>query len=243
LLSVVTTTGCAEWKAVLEGALDGTDSAGKSGATGTGAGGGPGADASLSCDAVSNADGAICKRCVDASGVVVSDECPQPPPPQPPTSCTKVNDGGPSSCKDAATWKQYGANSCAQLGLTLSDIVYGTPCGANFQDVIYVCCGTVTPSCSVNVDALGNSCKTCWDAAGVVIESVCQSSGVTCEESAGADGATCKTCKYPDGRILSAECSGGSTAGTEICDVRTNADGTMCKVCYEPDGTTISSCP
>ena len=210
------------------------------GATGgTGAGGASGGGA-IACDAYTNATGAVCKRCVDATGVVLSDECP---PPQPPTSCTKVNDGGPTSCKDAATWKQYGASSCAQLGLTLSDIYYGTPCGSNFQDVEYVCCGTAAPSCSVKIDALGNSCQTCWDAAGVVVQSVCKSSGVTCEESPGADGATCKTCKYPDGRIYSAECSGGAPSSTEICDVKTNADGTTCKVCYEPDGTTISSCP
>jgi hypothetical protein len=171
---------------------------------------------------------------------VLSDECPPPPPP---TTCTKVSDGGPSSCKDAATWKQYGAARCEQLGLSLSDLVYGTPCGSNFQDVTYVCCGTVAPTCSLKIDALGNSCNTCWDAAGVVVESVCKSSGVTCQESPGADGATCKTCTYPDGRIYSAECSGGSPTSTEICDVRKNADGTTCKVCYEPDGSTISSCP
>jgi hypothetical protein len=206
---------------------------------GTGAGGASGGTATT-CDAYTNAAGAVCKRCVDASGVVLSDECP---PPQPPTSCTKINDGGPSSCKDAATWKQYGATSCARLGLTLSDIAYGTPCGASFQDVVYVCCGTIAPSCSLDIDALGNTCKTCWDAAGVVVESVCKSSGVRCEESAGADGAKCTTCTYPDGRIYSAECQGGSTGATEICDVKTSADGAVCKVCYEPDGTTISSCP
>jgi len=209
---------------------------------GTGAGGASGGGA-IACDAYTNAAAAVCKRCVDANGVVLSDECPPPPPPQPPTSCTKRSDGGPSSCRDTATWKQYGATSCARLGLTLSEIAYGTPCGPNFQDVVYVCCGTVAPSCSLDIDTLGNTCKTCWDAAGVVIESVCKSSGVTCEESAGADGATCKTCMYPDGRIYSAECQGGSTGGTEICDVKTSADGTVCKVCYEPDGTTISSCP
>jgi hypothetical protein len=326
LLSIATTTGCAGWKGVLEGGLEGQDDAGKS-ATETSAGGGPGTDAgsdagpasstgascikidggggpssckdaatwkqygadacaqqnlvlsdiaygptcganfqdatyvccggatggstgtggldgggATACDAYTNAAGAVCKRCVDASGVVLSDECP-PPPPQPPESCTKINDGGPSSCKDAATWKQYGAAACAGMGLTLSDIAYGTPCGANYQDVVYVCCGTAAPTCSVDVDALGNSCTTCWDATGTVVESMCQPSGVTCQESAGADGATCKTCTYPDGRVLSAECSGGSTGGTEICDVKTNADGTTCKVCSEPDGTTISSCP
>jgi hypothetical protein len=207
--------------------------------SGTGAGGASGGGA-ISCDAYTNAAGASCKRCVDATGVVLSDECPPPPPP---TTCTKVSDGGPSSCKDAATWKQYGAARCEQLGLSLSDLVYGTPCGSNFQDVTYVCCGTVAPTCSLKIDALGNSCNTCWDAAGVVVESVCKSSGVTCQESPGADGATCKTCTYPDGRIYSAECSGGSPTSTEICDVRKNADGTTCKVCYEPDGSTISSCP
>src|SRR5213078_1445649 len=117
------------------------------GSGGTGAGGASGGGA-IACDANTNAAGAVCKRCVDASGVVLSDECPPPQPPQPPTSCTKLSDGGPSSCKDTATWKQYGATSCARLGLTLSEIAYGTPCGPNFQDVVYVCCGTVAPSCS-----------------------------------------------------------------------------------------------
>jgi hypothetical protein len=210
------------------------------GTTGGGTGGGATGGGATTCEAYTNPAGAVCKRCVDASGVVVADACATP---QPPTTCTKINDGGPSSCKDAATWKQYGTAACAGMGLGLSDIAYGTPCGANFQDVVYVCCGAVTPTCSVNVDALGNSCQTCWDATGAVVKSECQSSGVTCQASAGADGATCKTCTYPDGRILSAECSGGSSGATEICDVKTNADGTTCKVCQEPDGSTISSCP
>ena len=206
----------------------------------TGAGGSSGAE--ITCDAYTNPAGAVCKRCVDASGVVISDDCPTPPPPTGGT-CTKINDGGPTSCKDAATWKNYGGATCARLGLALTDVAYGTVCGANFQDVVYVCCGTPAPGCSVNIDALGNTCNTCRDAAGVVTHSVCKASGVTCEESAGANGALCKTCKYPDGRIYSAECHGGTTGGTEICDVRTSADGTVCKVCYQPDGSTISSCP
>ncbi len=171
---------------------------------------------------------------------MVTEDCPPPAPPQ---TCTKISDGGPSSCKDATTWKQDGAASCAQLGLTLTDIAYGTPCGTDFQDAVYVCCGTIGSTCSVAIDGLGNTCKTCWDANGVVVESACTASGVTCASSSTADGATCKTCKYPDGRIYSAECNGGSPTSTEICDLKTNADGTSCKVCNEPDGTTISSCP
>jgi hypothetical protein len=58
------------------------------------------------------------------------------------------------------------------------------------------------------------------------------------------NGEHCKTCRFPDGKILSAECiSDGGTGATEICDVRNGPDGSACKICYEPDGGMLSTCP
>src|SRR4051794_21078562 len=117
LLSLALTSGCAEWKAALEDALDGQEGAGKG--VGTGSAGAPGTDpgTSLTCDAVPNADGIVCKRCVDASGVVVREDCP-------PSSGSgsggsggsnggsriKIDGGGgPSGVKEAAAREKDGA--------------------------------------------------------------------------------------------------------------------------------------
>src|SRR6185369_2592356 len=184
LLSVAMTSGCDEWKAALEDALAAQDGAGKGGGTVTGAGG---AGTSLTCDAVSKADGTVCKRCVDASGVVVREDCP----PSSGTgsggsggsgpatggstgvSCVKIDGGGgPTSCKDAATWKKYGADACAQQNLVLNDIAYGAACGANFQNATYASCGGAI-SCDAYTNAAGASCKRCVDATGVVLSDEC----------------------------------------------------------------------
>src|SRR3954468_19656069 len=184
VLSIATTTGC-EWKAVLDDVLDGKSGEGKGVGMGAGGGSGPAPGGSLTCDAVPNADGAVCKRCVDASGVVVREDCP-------PSSgsgsggsggsggstggsCIKIDGGGgPSSCKDAATWKKYGADACAQQNLVLNDIAYGAACGANFQNATYVCCGGATGgtgaggtsgggaiACDAYTNAAGAVCKRC----------------------------------------------------------------------------------
>jgi hypothetical protein len=232
----------------------------------TGAGG---SGASASCTAVMNTDGTVCKQCVDANGVTVYDSCAPAPTMtgaagttgsggtgtagaagtggaaggSSGAACVKIKDGGPTSCKDSATWKMYGLSACAQQNLTLTDISWDIACVGtpdHYQQVTYVCCG----GCTTTVDATGLTCTTCTDATGAVISSECSGGGVTCQASTGPDGAACKTCSDPNGKIVSAECnSDAGTGATEICDVRTNADGSTCKVCWEPDGSMISSCP
>src|SRR6185312_10390731 len=75
------------------------------------------------CDQTSGADGAICKTCWDATtGMVISNDCaPAPTGTGGATgtgACIQIDDGGPSSCKDEATWKTYGTDRCAQQNLT-----------------------------------------------------------------------------------------------------------------------------
>jgi hypothetical protein len=253
LLAAATAAGCEK------GSLGGD----MSGGTGKG-----GSGESASCAAVMNADGTVCKQCVDANGAIVYESCA----PAPTTTgaagttgtggtgaagaagtggaaggsrggaCLKITDGGPTSCKDSATWKMYGLAACAQQNLTLTDIGWDIACPGysdHYQQVTYVCCG----GCTTTVDATGVTCKTCTDATGAVMSSECSGGGGTCEASTGPDGAACKTCRDGNGKIVSAECNDGGTGATEICDVRTQADGSTCKVCWEPDGSMISTCP
>ncbi|HEY7372895.1 MAG TPA: hypothetical protein VIF57_12085 [Polyangia bacterium] len=197
----------------------------------TGAGG---SSASPTCAAVTGADGAVCKQCIDATGAVVYDSCASAPTVAGSAgttggggtgmagaagtggaaggsgggACIQISDGGPTSCKDSATWKMYGTAACAERNLTLADISWDISCSPDhYQQVTYVCCG----GCTRTVDATGLACTTCTDATG---------------------------------KIISAECHGdGGTGATEICDVRTIADGSPCKVCWEPDGSMSSTCP
>jgi hypothetical protein len=102
---------------------------------------------------VTNADGSVCKQCVDASGMIVQQDCSPPPPPGGSGgssgstgggTCTKIQDGGPTSCKDTATWMKYGATACAQQNLMLTDIAWDVACpgyDGHYQSVTYVCCG------------------------------------------------------------------------------------------------------
>jgi hypothetical protein len=108
---------------------------------GTDAGAGGASGGAASCVAEVGPNG-VCKRCYDATGILVHEDCPPPPPPTPDPMCVNIQDGGPTSCKDAATWKKYGTDRCAQQSLTLTNLIPGTPCGANYQDVTYVCCGS-----------------------------------------------------------------------------------------------------
>ena len=106
--------------------------------------------AAVSCKAVVNASGATCKSCVDASGASVSEACDSVPvgsggtsgsgPGSDPGACITLSEGGPTSCKDAATWMKYGTESCAQQKLTLTDLKPVTTCaGGNYESVTYVC--------------------------------------------------------------------------------------------------------
>jgi hypothetical protein len=248
LLSVAAATGCEK------GYLGGMPQ--------SGTGGSSGSAESASCAAVMGSDGSVCKQCVDATGVVVYDSC------APATTggagtpgsggtgaagtggaaggsggaaCGKIKGGGPTSCKDAGTWKMYGTAACAQQNLTLTDISWDVACAnGDFEAVTYVCCG----GCATAVDANGQTCTTCTDATGAIISSACSAGGVTCQESTDPSGLHCKTCSFPDGKILSSECdSDGGSGATEICDVRSTPDGSACKVCYEPDGSMLSTCP
>jgi hypothetical protein len=159
---------------------------------GTGTGGSGGA---VSCEAVTNADGTVCKQCIDASGVVVDVICPPAtgtggttgsggagaagttgtggaPGGANSASCVKLDDGGPTSCKDTATWKMYGAAACAQQNLTLTDIAWGVACANTndrFQTVTYLCCA----GCVTTVDADGLTCTTCTDTSGAIVSSAC----------------------------------------------------------------------
>jgi hypothetical protein len=188
-------SGCDQLFSELQDQLppQGGASDGKAGsAGGTGAAGSSGS--SLSCVGEMGPTG-ICKRCYDATGVLVHEDCPPPPAPPPDggtplppkcgettgasgqicktcwdpltglvisndcapgsagdagaasppgTACVEIDDGGPTSCKDPATWKQYGLQACAQKNLTLTDVKVVTPCAGGDSVVTYVCCGSGT---------------------------------------------------------------------------------------------------
>ena len=102
----------------------------------------PPAPAPVTCSQGTDMNGRICKTCVDATGTIVGSDCNTSVPGM---MCVNIQDGGPTSCKDAATWKKYGTDRCAQQNMVLTNVIAGTPCGANYQDVTYVCCAT-TPS-------------------------------------------------------------------------------------------------
>jgi len=128
--------------------------------------------------------------------------------------CIAIDDGGPSSCKDAATWKQYGADRCGQQNLTLTDLKLGVACDGGYSMVSYVCCGAGAAPGPVGA----------------------------CDSWVNPDGAVCKQCRDASGNVISLDCTGGKTPPNEICDVKTNADGSQCKTCYYSDGSTVSSC-
>jgi len=197
--------------------------------TGTG-GSGPAPDP-IKCDVITDASGQQCKTCWDATGMVVASDCA-------PSStggssggetCTKITDGGPSSCKDAGTWKMYGAARCAQQNLTLTDVVPQTLCAGGIESVTYVCCGSAPTGsggsggstdpikCGVSTDASGQQCKTCWDATGMVVANDCAPSPT------GTGG------------------SGGPTPDPIKCDVTTNASGQQCKTCWDATGVVVAN--
>jgi hypothetical protein len=219
-LTALVGTGCDQWlKALAEAQAQGNgDSTGKgTGGSSTGTGGAPanagsaGAPgAAVSCKAVVNASGATCKECVDATGAIVYEACDSVPvgsggtggtgPATDPGACITLSDGGPTSCKDAATWMKYGAQACAQQNLTLTDLKPVTTCaGGNYESVTYVCCGSAPPSdagttapvitCAQTPAAGGGVCQTCTDQTGKVVKTDCPD-GSPNSGSGGSGGST-----------------------------------------------------
>ncbi len=69
------------------------------------------------------------------------------PPPPPADSCRWIEEGGPTSCKDTATWRSYAENNCREMGGYLSGIKFRKPCpGGQYRYMIYqVCFDSVAP--------------------------------------------------------------------------------------------------
>lgn len=58
-----------------------------------------------------------------------------------PPTCEKRTQGGPTSCKPVATWKQYASEDCIASGLNLTEYGVSEDCGGgNSRYVNYVCC-------------------------------------------------------------------------------------------------------
>lgn len=56
-------------------------------------------------------------------------------------ACTDHRDGGPSSCKDEATWRKYSVADCTTEGRTLATFSVDTPCGpGGALGATYQCC-------------------------------------------------------------------------------------------------------
>lgn len=57
-------------------------------------------------------------------------------------ACTDHRDGGPSSCKDVATWRTYSEKDCALEGRALVSMTTDTPCGGagGALGATYQCC-------------------------------------------------------------------------------------------------------
>jgi hypothetical protein len=67
--------------------------------------------------------------------------CCSPVAPPPPVSCESRIEGGPTSCKDVATWKLYASQTCEAAGLLLNDYTPTEDCGSgNYRYVRYTCC-------------------------------------------------------------------------------------------------------
>lgn len=88
-----------------------------------------------------------------------------------PVACTTDVMGGPTSCKDAGTWKLYAWEQCMAQGLDLAD--YGTfdDCGEGLTRYVkYACCGPTPPpppSLCAGVDCpAGTSCQEQLDCPG-----------------------------------------------------------------------------
>jgi hypothetical protein len=76
--------------------------------------------------------------------VCVGGKCEPVPPPPP--SCTNLDQGGPTSCKTTATWKQYAYDTCKAAGLDLKDYKVYDSCGVDLsRHVSFICCKPAAP--------------------------------------------------------------------------------------------------
>ena len=228
-LTALVGTGCDQWLKALEeaqassngGVNPGKDTGGPSmGSAGApmNAGSGGASGTAVSCKAVVNASGATCKECVDANGAIVYEACDSVPAGSggtggsgsgttDPGACITLSDGGPTSCKDPATWKKYGTDACAQQKLTLTDLKPVTTCaGGNYESVAYICCGSVPSSdagspapvvtCAQTPAAGGGVCQTCTDETGKIVKTDCPDGSPSSGGfggSTGTGGGTCTT--------------------------------------------------
>jgi hypothetical protein len=83
-----------------------------------------------------------------------------------PTCVTKSSQGDSSSCKPAATWKQYASDDCAATGATLTGYSPDEACGdGNSRSVKYTCCLSEAapppppPTCVTKSQGSPSSCK------------------------------------------------------------------------------------
>jgi len=155
VFAAASSVGCADSRTLID-----QTGAGGSMDVATGTGGGSVAIGSVTCRVTTPPAGTSCKLCFDSAGAVVSDDCSRrggtgtggagtgPGGSEGGGSagsgggaCIDIDDGGPTSCKDQATWKKYGIERCAQQGLVLTDITFGPACGASyFERATYTCC-------------------------------------------------------------------------------------------------------
>jgi hypothetical protein len=70
---------------------------------------------------------------------------PAPPLPPLPSGCDRHTMGGPTSCKDASTWKRYSDEDCRSRGGSLTQYTQREMCPVvgNSVYVDYVCCSTI----------------------------------------------------------------------------------------------------
>jgi len=196
------------WDATTGSVISNTCGAGSRGTGGDGAP--PPSPPGIVCKLATDANGQACKICVDQYGMIVGDDCAAPPTGSGGSSgggmCIQIPDGVESSCKPYDTWKQYGANRCAQQNLQLTNLALGPSCGEmSFQSVVYTCCGGTTPpppppKCGQTTDASGQICKTCWDGSGAVISNDCVPGSTGTGGSGGSGGSGGGMCvQIPDG--------------------------------------------
>ncbi|MBS2017908.1 MAG: hypothetical protein JST00_33840 [Deltaproteobacteria bacterium] len=94
---------------------------------------------------------------------------PVPPKPGPdPVACFGDAQGGPTSCKSSATWKQYASDACKAKGAQLTQIGYAEECGKDlYRWSKYECCDATKPPpppppppvCKTTVLGDATSCK------------------------------------------------------------------------------------
>ena len=90
-----------------------------------------------------DASGHVCHTCSDQTGKIIKTDCPDglsgsgggagSGGSTGTGTCTSIDDGGPASCKDPATWKQYGIDRCGQQKLTLTDLKLLTMCAGGYS--------------------------------------------------------------------------------------------------------------